>query len=459
MNNKIPFHELSARVAATTGISPESAESFVKSFFEILSESLVKGESVRVKGLGSFTVSVTNGEKTVDFILDKDLSESINAPFSIFEPVALNDEVTEEMLSEITQQDDTQKAETSIIECEKAELEQEHIEPCREEALTPTTAPIEAVKEEITETDISESKTTDEIIDKDKSEVVATEITDDSLSTEVAETVTGEEITEENIVADESTSITSEPEAKVEEVDATLYCPVGESTELKEDVEAEIPDETPIVQEAVRPAPVITPLDEEPEEYVERRYEEPSGKGNFWWGLAVGLIVGLALGACGVYLAIDHIFPTSSKNDIIAEEVIGDELAEAMHKDSVLIAAQQALSDSAASTVQDTVVAEVENGQAAEIASPEAVVPAVRRDTVRRGYLIHDMAKKFYGSKDYWVYIYEENKSKIGNPNNMQPGVVLVIPPAEKYGIVPGDPESQKRAKNKAGEILSKFPR
>ena len=52
MNNKIPFHELSARVAATTGISPESAESFVKSFFEILSESLVKGESVRVKGLG-----------------------------------------------------------------------------------------------------------------------------------------------------------------------------------------------------------------------------------------------------------------------------------------------------------------------------------------------------------------------------------------------------------------------
>ena len=77
MNNKIPFHELSARVAATTGISPESAESFVKSFFEILSESLVKGESVRVKGLGSFTVSVTNGEKTVDFILDKDLSESM----------------------------------------------------------------------------------------------------------------------------------------------------------------------------------------------------------------------------------------------------------------------------------------------------------------------------------------------------------------------------------------------
>lgn len=41
----------------------------------------------------------------------------------------------------------------------------------------------------------------------------------------------------------------------------------------------------------------------------------------------------------------------------------------------------------------------------------------------------------------------------------MQPGVVLDIPDAEKYGIVPGNAESLKKARQKAGEILARYPR
>ena len=67
------------------------------------------------------------------------------------------------------------------------------------------------------------------------------------------------------------------------------------------------------------------------------------------------------------------------------------------------------------------------------------------------------MAKKYYGNKAFWVYIYEENKSKIGNPNKMQPGDKLVIPDAAKYGIDADSQESLKRAQAKAGEILSKY--
>ena len=69
------------------------------------------------------------------------------------------------------------------------------------------------------------------------------------------------------------------------------------------------------------------------------------------------------------------------------------------------------------------------------------------------------MAKKHYGNKCFWVYIYEENKAKIANPNRVGPGLVLVIPPAEKYGINPSSQASIKAANEKAGKILTKYPK
>ena len=67
------------------------------------------------------------------------------------------------------------------------------------------------------------------------------------------------------------------------------------------------------------------------------------------------------------------------------------------------------------------------------------------------------MARRHYGNGHFWVYIYEENRSKIENPNNVRPGTVLVIPDAKKYGINKDDEESVKKAIKKEGEIQSKF--
>ncbi|MDE6062526.1 MAG: HU family DNA-binding protein, partial [Duncaniella sp.] len=101
MNQKIPFHDLSARVAVATGISSESAEQFVKSFFDLLAEAVTSGESVRVKGLGSFNVVSTEGEKNIEFIPDKEITDVINAPFAIFEAVELDEKLSDEMLDEV----------------------------------------------------------------------------------------------------------------------------------------------------------------------------------------------------------------------------------------------------------------------------------------------------------------------------------------------------------------------
>lgn len=95
-------------------------------------------------------------------------------------------------------------------------------------------------------------------------------------------------------------------------------------------------------------------------------------------------------------------------------------------------------------------------------AAPAETAPAAPQalmDTIRKGYLLNDMAKRHYGRKDFWVYIYEENRSAIPNPNTMRPGQVLSIPPASKYGIDPASETSIAAAKRKAAEILERHRR
>lgn len=75
-------------------------------------------------------------------------------------------------------------------------------------------------------------------------------------------------------------------------------------------------------------------------------------------------------------------------------------------------------------------------------------------DTIRNNYYLTKMSRKHYGRYEFWVYIYEENKDKISDPNNVSPGLVVIIPSTEKYGIDKNNPESVQRAKDKADIIL-----
>ena len=49
--------------------------------------------------------------------------------------------------------------------------------------------------------------------------------------------------------------------------------------------------------------------------------------------------------------------------------------------------------------------------------------------TVQRGDNLHWIAAKTYGDARLWVQIYEANSDKIMNPNVLEVGQVLVIPP------------------------------
>lgn len=117
MNSKIPFNRLAAIIAEDASISTASAESFIKEFFALISEKVLEGDKVVVKGLGTFSKSDIP-DQPVAFEPSSDLAENINAPFSMFSPEELHSAVTNEMLDEITTatSEDDDSEEEVIIE-------------------------------------------------------------------------------------------------------------------------------------------------------------------------------------------------------------------------------------------------------------------------------------------------------------------------------------------------------
>ena len=86
---------------------------------------------------------------------------------------------------------------------------------------------------------------------------------------------------------------------------------------------------------------------------------------------------------------------------------------------------------------------------------PKKEIPVIR-DTVTAKRPLTVIARKHYGNEFFYVYIYEENKDRISDVNNIAPGTEVIIPLASKYGFDPKDPESIKQAQLKSMQLNKK---
>lgn len=71
------------------------------------------------------------------------------------------------------------------------------------------------------------------------------------------------------------------------------------------------------------------------------------------------------------------------------------------------------------------------NGTAAPAAEPDEEVLAPtgqRTHTVRRGDTLYKLARQYYNDQSKWKTIYEANRSRLDNPNDLKVGQDLVIP-------------------------------
>lgn len=76
----------------------------------------------------------------------------------------------------------------------------------------------------------------------------------------------------------------------------------------------------------------------------------------------------------------------------------------------------------------------VKSGSSSTAPKPAQPAPESERYTVASGDSLSKIAKKYYGDASQWRRIFEANRDQIEDPDLIQPGWKLVIPPQTRGG-------------------------
>lgn len=363
-----------------TGIADSATiRNFIQEFTAIIEGTLARGESVSVKGIGTFHAVEVADELYIEFAPDATLAETVNAPFSIFEPVELPDNLTDA---------DMETAEMACNETEPASRPCPPPIPPRREAAAPepaATSPVSApAPNPIIETPVQPEH--------------------------------------------------AEPEHKT-------AAPGSDNNEPEQAPHNTLP--TKEIEKII-----------EHERVVEVRDHSSHHTMHIVIASLLSLVAGLAIG----YFANNRLNLSHIKNvNIEAEGVNVISKTEAKEgKSATADSVASVAAGHSASIPADT----VSPGQGSTAVEPEAKTmesprAAIVTDTVKANRYLTTMARRHYGKKIFWVYIYEENKNIIDDPDHIAPNTVVVIPPAEKYGIKAGDKESEADAMRRAQAIVN----
>ena len=187
-----------------------------------------------------------------------------------------------------------------------------------------------------------------------------------------------------------------------------------------------------------------TKVEEKEEDCYEDYLRKSASRKSFWWGVlsAFGIII-ICLAGGIFFMGNDSPYvvkigeytlslgkqsidsrPMNNNPELVVLPENKDTLSE-MEKDSVL---------------KDSVIS------VSPLAAP-----------IRSGVFLTTLARKYFGHKAFWVYIYEENKDVIKNPNQVPIGTRLTIPSASKYDIDANNRASVEKAKALAAKIQSRY--
>lgn len=461
MNNKVTFPELVEQVAQYANTSKRMSELFLKELFATISQSLIDGESVKVKGIGTFKLTEVSPRKSVDvntgeeieipghkklsFAPDKDMAEAINQPFMHFETEILDDDVTDDQLAAIDAGEPTE----APVEVAPAEEETEDTAAAEAPAAE---SPV-ATEEEVVMPPVFVAPVEEPEPEEAEAEVEALVEPSEEVS---AEEETPAEVPAQDPIDEPEEEAVSEEESEIEEeAEPEAVAEPEDEAEVAE-AEGEPEAESEMVSEELADERVGQEIDK-------RRITRRSLLEGFVVGVVTTLIV--TLFAYRLYLmkgyeatpADEEPFTEHVATDSVAtpEQALAENSTEA-DADKQKAAEEQKKADEEKKKAEEEKKKAEEEKQKVEAAKPTtANVAAGTTDTIKPGTNLYRMSRKHYGSDKFWVYIYEENKAKYPNPNTIPVGAVLHIPQLEKYGAKAGDPASIAAAKKKQGEIFN----
>lgn len=420
--------DLRKALAKQTGVEEALAGAFLTQLTAVIKDGLKQDKQVKISGLGTFklswveprkSVNISTGEpilidgyQKLSFTPEPSVKERINEPYADLVPVELDSEGNPIEPAEKPKSDRMQRFNEQALEIKSLLGDLNGNIPGTEEETAPRTEELPA--DEITAYPAEETPQTEEQ------------------------------------PAQQEAPVDTELEKAIEAAAATVAAVREIPKQPIEEIESK-PEEQPATEEqkTVAPAPE-KPAAEEPHEEKKQKPFRP------WLVAIITILVLLFL----LFLATLFL---ESKVEAWADQLNGKvntpEWVEEQEEPEAL---------PADTCLTDSLYADSLGQPMAEAAAPAAEAPAPKVDfyqernytdfigieTVKEGSRLTWIAKRYYGQKDLWVFIYEANRDKIKNPSNVGIGTQLRIPALPDYILDPENAKTQALVKQLQDEYL-----
>ncbi|HEY6915471.1 MAG TPA: HU family DNA-binding protein [Paludibacter sp.] len=441
---KISSQEIIDLVSSKASVSKRAAEEFLKVMIATIEEALLAGDVVKIKNFGTFklqwneprkSVNVQTGEEIilpgyhkVTFTPEASLKDIVNEPFAHLEPVQLDGEnefvIPEKKEEEVLYPLRIFTEQASEIKDLLSEINALSSTPKRKEN------PInkEIIVKDYFDVEEQHSKAAEVVIPVEKVEMPEPEIEPEigsDIKTELSEV-----------------EVSEEPVFEVPEVQR-------ENVYVPESIEPVFEKESDSIFEST---PFLMGL-------------KPGRKRRRW--LWVGVVTLLLAVCVGLYM----FFPPANKLGNNAFELTKNELSyvKDVSIPRLLNSVKKFFSPElrkipVTETVvipKDTAVADTDTVEVQEpvdslqllFDNPRVYTEFIGSEQINAGSRLTIMSKKYYGTKDFWVYIYEANKERIQNPDNIEMGTLIRIPKLDPRLIDASNP----RCIQKALELHDKY--
>lgn len=489
MDKKVLIQDLADGLVLRRGLPKKDADVFVRSVFEIIGEYLQTDKIVKVKGLGTFklvtvdsreSVDVNTGERIVikeytkiNFTPDPVLRDAVNKPFAQFETVVLyegtdiadmermdvpdlSEDHEAENISDVNEEADEMVLSESeeVLSGEEKDMQAKGHhgidEVSIETAAIDETGAVEIQdgENENTDTETTDIETTVNSIEEYSDVVEEVENKAEAVSENVDEksdTSVGDETEDERV---SSLQQNAENEIKAESISAVQegVLPEGkeEGAHNKNNANADVHyvEKVHVATQQIEVQKVEHQTVEN--QHIVQMAPEHHGRRRVYltpWMMFFVVLLVLLLMAISYYIGYHHLFygnqPKVVKQPVVVHPV-------PLKKDTVQISKEQdslKVDSGSIRKVQvpegmpektNKVKAQPEDTQKVSVEYPQVkngayeIVGTQEEHRMRSGETLRGLALRYYGSKDFTVYLVVYNK--IANPDLVPEGMLLKIP-------------------------------
>ena len=436
MSDKLNHSDLSALFAKDTNISLAKAELFTKAMFDLIIEGLEQDGIVKINGLGTFkiadvasrsSVNVNTGEKfeikghrKLVFIPADTLKDDVNQPFSMFEPVEVDESYSEDESEECGTVLSDSELEREAARTAAMEIEEEI--PVESDVHAPVRAENENIEEEMPVIDEVTANPSMGTVNKNVSadcnsqddSYLADEDTYEYQEEDIEEVVEEENIVEEtlSIIPENGPDEKTRPVASVETLEDDAACIDGHA-----------------VQES--PSTGNVTLENHIKENIAAA-SSPVKKGVSRRGVFVFFLISVLVLIIGGYCLWN--------SDSCIQEPVMSNVAEKDTKTKIVVAVEEPASVADNNPIVAEPVKEepyrfiaTEKFLSLDIAKVSVADTVLYRATgelarhkVQSGDRLTKISLEYYGDKRLWPYIVSYNR--LDDPNGIAEGMELSIP-------------------------------